>query len=151
MTLSALIKKGGLREVATAIPATAATDDGKNTGTVARIATVAVANPQSHVTDFRLKPNETPRGLVPLDDPIVSPEHWYPSFREFHHNVVRESPDFDYGELREHNPNVYPRLKAKEDEIDALGAARLSQVMALLREWRELILTAEFERQQFTR
>ena len=50
MTLSALIKKGGLREVATAIPAipaTAATDDQVNPRTVARIATVAVANPQS--------------------------------------------------------------------------------------------------------
>jgi hypothetical protein len=47
MTLSALIKKGALRGSATAIPATAATDEGKKSGTVARVATVAVANPES--------------------------------------------------------------------------------------------------------
>src|SRR2546426_816275 len=46
MTLSALMKKGALRGTAIAIPATAATDDAKNTGTVARVATVAVANSQ---------------------------------------------------------------------------------------------------------
>ena len=44
MTLSALMKKGGLREAATAIPATAATEEGEKAGTVARVATVAVAN-----------------------------------------------------------------------------------------------------------
>jgi hypothetical protein len=53
MTLSALMKKGALRGTATAIPATAATDDGKNTGTVARVATVAVANPQTPEADSR--------------------------------------------------------------------------------------------------
>ncbi|MHB1292592.1 MAG: hypothetical protein ACYCY5_10465 [Sulfuricella sp.] len=47
MTLSALMKKGGLRAAATAIPATAATEEGEKTGTVARVATVAVANPPS--------------------------------------------------------------------------------------------------------
>jgi hypothetical protein len=45
MILSSLIKKGGLR-VAAAIPATAATDNGENTGTVASLATIALANPQ---------------------------------------------------------------------------------------------------------
>ena len=47
MTLSALMKKGGLCVAATAIPATAATEEGEKAGTVARIATVAVANPPS--------------------------------------------------------------------------------------------------------
>lgn len=53
MILSALMKKGGLREFATAISATAATDDGGKIRTVARIATVAVANPQSPEADDR--------------------------------------------------------------------------------------------------
>jgi len=44
MTLSALMKKGGLCAAATAIPATAATEEGEKAGTVARVATVAVAN-----------------------------------------------------------------------------------------------------------
>lgn len=44
MTLSALMKKGGLREIATAIPATAATEERDKTVKVAGVATVAVAN-----------------------------------------------------------------------------------------------------------
>jgi hypothetical protein len=50
VTLAALMKKGGLGEVATAIPATAATVEPKKGGTVARKATVAVANPISPKT-----------------------------------------------------------------------------------------------------
>jgi len=51
MTLLALMKKGALRASATAIPATAATDEGKKTSTVAKVATVAVGNPQSLEVD----------------------------------------------------------------------------------------------------
>lgn len=47
MTLSALMKKGGLCAAATAIPATDATEEGEKAATVARVATVAVANPPS--------------------------------------------------------------------------------------------------------
>jgi len=47
MILSALIRKGGLRQVATATSATGATEEGNKARTVARIATVAVASPQS--------------------------------------------------------------------------------------------------------
>lgn len=50
MILLALIRKGVLRQAATAIPATGATGDGKKTGSVARIATVAVANSPSQET-----------------------------------------------------------------------------------------------------
>lgn len=45
MTLSALIRKGGLAKVATATPATLATQETENAGTVAEVATVAVASP----------------------------------------------------------------------------------------------------------
>lgn len=45
MTLAALIRKRESRKVATAIPAISATQTGGAPGTVARIATVAVANP----------------------------------------------------------------------------------------------------------
>ena len=44
MTLAALIRKRESGKPATAIPATAATEEGRKVGTVARIATVAVAN-----------------------------------------------------------------------------------------------------------
>ena len=43
MSLAALIKKGSLRELATAIPAIPATDEGRQAPTVATIATIAVA------------------------------------------------------------------------------------------------------------
>ena len=56
MTLSALMKKGALREVATTIPATAATDEGGKAGKVARVATVAVANPRDEETDALTDP-----------------------------------------------------------------------------------------------
>ncbi len=45
MTLRSLIQKRHSKKVATAIPATFATQQGKEGGTVAGIATVAVANP----------------------------------------------------------------------------------------------------------
>ncbi len=51
MTLLAdLIRKRKPREVATAIPATSATNEGEKRGKIAKIATVAVANPQTHET-----------------------------------------------------------------------------------------------------
>lgn len=46
MTLSTLIRKGGLAQVATATSATLATQEAKRTGTVAPVATVAVAKPK---------------------------------------------------------------------------------------------------------
>lgn len=46
MTLSALIRKRGTENLATAIPAISATQPKGESGTVATVATVAVANPQ---------------------------------------------------------------------------------------------------------
>jgi hypothetical protein len=90
-------------------------------------------------------------GEEPADEPILSVEQWYPEFHRFHMAVVNQTPGFDYGWVRHNRPDLYRRIRVKEDEIDALSGARLSHVMALLREWREMVLTAEFERQQFTR
>lgn len=47
MTLSNLIRKGGLAKAATATPATLATQEAASAGTVAQVATVAVARLQS--------------------------------------------------------------------------------------------------------
>ncbi len=155
MTLSVLIKKGGLSGVATAIPATAATDEGEKAGTVARIATVAVANPQSAKADDRERaphmaanrpapiPHPEP---IPADDPIISVDAWYPTFHQMHVAVVAESPDFDYGELKRQNLELYSEIKAAEARIDALEDVRLSEVMVIMTEWRGLILKATFEK-----
>jgi hypothetical protein len=79
------------------------------------------------------------------DDPVLHADQWYPDFRDFHHKVIAETPDFDLAWVRENRPELYRAIKAKENQIDDLGAAQLAQVMALLREWRELILTACFD------
>jgi hypothetical protein len=81
-------------------------------------------------------------------DPVIPAEQWYPHFREFHHKVISETPDFDYGELRKQNPDLFRQIKAKENEIDALGAARLSEVLAIMAEWRQFVLGAMFEQRQ---
>ena len=51
MSLADLIRKGGNLHVATATSATSATQPGESRGTVARVATVAVANPTKAQTD----------------------------------------------------------------------------------------------------
>ena len=90
------------------------------------------------------------RGLA-HDDPILDPEQWYPQFKDFHHKVIAETPDFDYGWIRQNRSELYRHIKTKENQIDALGTARLSEVLAIMRDWRELILTAEFERKEAAR
>jgi hypothetical protein len=82
----------------------------------------------------------------PADDPILSVEQWYPEFHRFHMAVVGETPDFDYCWLRDVRPDLCHLIKAKEDQIDALGTARLSEVMTIMREWRGLVLKAELDR-----
>jgi hypothetical protein len=89
----------------------------------------------------RLEESET-------DDPILSPDDWYPEFRAFHHQVIRETPDFDYLALKERQRDLYDAIKAKEKELDSLGPAPLSRVMEIMRDWRALILEAEAERRK---
>jgi hypothetical protein len=74
------------------------------------------------------------KSILAEDDPVLLPDQWYPPFRDFHHNVVRESTDFDYCELRMRCPELYRRIKAKENEIDELGTARLSHVISVMRD-----------------
>lgn len=81
------------------------------------------------------------------DDPILSLDQWYPEFHRFHAQVVQETPNLDWQWLREQRPDLYQTIKDRENELDALGDARLSRVMGITREWRELILRAENERQ----
>jgi len=44
-------------------------------------------------------------------------------------------------------PQLFASIKGIEDRIDGLGDARLSDVLSLMRDWRDLILQAESERQ----
>jgi len=64
MTLSTLIRKGGLAKVATATPATPATQGSVNAGTVAEVASVAVAKLRNDETDPLLPAAEARRQRV---------------------------------------------------------------------------------------
>ena len=67
MSLSALIRKGGLAKAATATTATLATQGGKKAGTVAIVATVAVASPQKFAADVLPDPAAEARRQRVLD------------------------------------------------------------------------------------
>jgi len=91
---------------------------------------------------------EEVKSILIEEDPILTPKQWYPDFRDFHHKVIAETVDFNYGWLRANSPDLYQAIKVKEDELDALQEAKLSEVMAIVRQWRELVLQAEFERRK---
>ena len=80
------------------------------------------------------------------EDPILSPVQWYPHFRDYHHTVISKTPHLDWLWVKEHRQDLCWAIKAKENEIDALGPAPLSRVIEIMKEWRELVLKAEFER-----
>lgn len=85
------------------------------------------------------------------DDPVLSPDQWYPHFRDFHHRVLSETPDLDYAWLKKHRPRLYREIKNLEGALDVLEYVRLSRVMKIMRQWRALILKAEFEQRKFER
>ena len=73
---------------------------------------------------------EEVKSILIEEDPILTPKQWYPDFRDFHHKVIAETPNFDYLWLKEHRPDPYQAIKAKENELDAIQEARLSEVLA---------------------
>lgn len=81
------------------------------------------------------------------DDPILTPEQWWPEFHRFHVGVVRETLSLDWGWLRGHRPELFQSILDTEAELDRLGDTRLSEVMQVMGKWRRLILRAESERQ----
>lgn len=81
-------------------------------------------------------------------DPVVSVETWFPVFRELVDRVLAKNV-FDYRWVREHRPDLYGKIKAVEARIDALNAARISEVMEVAHVWRELTLKAAADQQNF--
>ena len=77
MTLSALIKKGGLTSAMTATPATPATQEEVKLVTVAPVATVAVAESPKTLSSRRVRPgcgNLKLVGRVAVDPPEITRE-----------------------------------------------------------------------------
>jgi len=88
---------------------------------------------------------EEVKSFLNEEDPILTLEQWYPEFHRFHVQVVEAlNPDW-WQRIREQRPDLYGAIRGKENELDALNDARLSEVMAIMREWRELVLQAERE------
>ena len=88
---------------------------------------------------------EAIEGVILEDkDPIVSPREWYSDFHRFHERLVLRVR-ISTASFSRRPISGFTGIKNLEDQIDALGPARLSEVMAMLREWRELIWTAYFE------
>lgn len=91
--------------------------------------------------------NEKPPESAP-DDPVLPVDAWFPVFSAYVHQVIDQSQKFDLGWVRENRQELYRALKNKEAEIDALQEAQLSTVMALVQQWRDLILRGEFEQRK---
>lgn len=81
------------------------------------------------------------------DNPILAVGDWYLEFRAIHRRVVSETPSFSYAWVRANRPDLHQAIKALEDRIDRLGAARLSDITNIMIEWRSLVLQAEQARQ----
>lgn len=88
-----------------------------------------------------------PEAKAVQDDPVLDPGQWYPEFHRLHMQAVHETPDFDYAWVRRNRPELYREIKAIEDRIDTLQQARLSEIVGIITQWRELVLRAFFEQQ----
>lgn len=96
--LSALIQKRDTRKAATAISAIPATQPRKEAGTVARIATVAVANPKEGQT-------ETP-AIVGAGDTATASVWWLVHYMDGAPVEVWTSPPATHAEILERHPEA---------------------------------------------
>ena len=94
--------------------------------------------------ELRLHKEEI-KSILAEDDPLLPVEAWYPEFHRLHVQVIQETPNLDWQSIRGKRPDLYRAIKDREHEIDELGDARLSVVIAIMAEWRGLILRAESE------
>ena len=77
------------------------------------------------------------------NDPKLTPEDWYSEFHRFYVQVVQSTPDFDWAWAEIYRPDMIVAIKDKECDLDDLGETRLSNVMAILKDWRSLILKVD--------
>lgn len=99
----------------------------------------------SPISKIPVRPVRTGKERSVDDDPILPVEAWFPVFKALHRKVIAETRNFDYGWLRRNRLDLYQAIRTKEDELDALQEVKLSEIMTIIREWRELVLKAEFE------
>ena len=98
MTLSNLIRKRDTVSIATAIPAISATQPKREAVTVARIATVAVANPKEEKT--------APPAKVGAGDTATASRWWLIHFRDLEPVEMIVSPPATHAEILERHPDA---------------------------------------------
>jgi len=86
------------------------------------------------IEELRERKQEILEALNPEEeDPVLTPDQWYREFHRFHVVVVQETPDLDWKWLKEQRPELFQAIRQKEDELDGLGSAKLSEVDSLPR------------------
>ena len=98
MTLSALIRKRDTGNLATAIPAISATQPKEGAGTVARIATVAVANPKEEKT--------APPAKVGAGDTATAFRWWLIHYPDRDPLEVACCPEATHADILERHPDA---------------------------------------------
>ena len=94
----------------------------------------------SPISKIPVRPVRTGKERSIDDDPILFPGAWVPIFRELHNQVAACMPELSW--LRANKPELYRAIRGKENELDALQKARLSEVKAIMSDWRNLVLKA---------
>ena len=112
MTLSALIRKRETRRPATAIPATAATEEGRKVGTVAGVATVAVA------TATNAKPEPASLALESINENCAEFYEERAAIMEYDGGLSREDAEAAARDATEkYRRECYERLQKAADAI----------------------------------
>ncbi len=78
-------------------------------------------------------------------DPFLNHMEWYPEACRFMSEVIQNTSNWDLELMKKKRPELYSAIEHLEYLIHEKGDGELSQIVWLLREWRELVLKAEFE------
>ena len=132
MTLSALIRKRDTGNLATAIPAISATQPRGETGTVARIATVAVANPEERKAATPAK--------VDTGDTATASRWWLIHYPDRDPVEVACCPEATHAEILEQRPDAVaaepftPTIRQPPASLSAEEETAIRAWLALIEE-----------------
>ena len=132
MTLSALIRKRDAGNLATAIPAISATQPKGEAATVARIATVAVANPKEEKT--------APPAKVGAGDTATASRWWLIHYPDRDPLEVACCPEATHAEILERHPDAVaaepftPTIRQPSAPLTAEDETAIRAWLALIEE-----------------
>lgn len=132
MTLSTLIRKRDTGNLATAIPAISATQPNGEAATVARIATVAVANPKDEKTAHP--------PIVGAGDTATASLWWLIHYPDRDPVEVACCPEATYADILEWHPDAVaaapfiPTIRQPSAPLTAEGEAAIRAWLALIEE-----------------